>query len=112
MTAQILPFAAAILVATATQALPRYDIVGDCDLRSRGWHAEGPDNPAGRNVCVAQEQRAYDVLKILWPQLDAQAQSRCLRISDAPPHSYERLRACARLIAPASDSRREPKFHY
>jgi hypothetical protein len=91
--------------------LPRLPVEQGCDLRSRGWHADGPENPAGRNTCVAQEQAAYNTLKVLWRQLDSDLQQKCIQIASGLP-SYEALLGCVNQVRPIQDSRHRKAFTY
>ncbi len=82
-------------------ALPRYDIEQGCEARAHGSFS-------GRNLCIRQEQEAYDEVKLAWSHFDSDLRAKC--VIGYP--SYEGLLNCLTAEIPIQQSRGQAHFHY
>lgn len=112
MAIHLLRIACAAVVLSATSAvaleLPKYDVEAGC---SKLWNA------AARNTCIADEQRAYDLLNMTWNQYTESSQRQCDDTSKViANYNYTALLDCSSAWKIQDDyqasMRRRDKFRY
>jgi len=96
-------FAIAVPVSHA-EGVPHYEIDKWCRLRAHG----GP----GTNLCVREEQEAYDSVKSIWNRFDPDLRAKCVQPIRGPYQSYVGMLNCLNEMAPIQESRGRAHFHY
>ncbi len=90
--------------------IPNFDVDGRCDpikngLQEPAWVA---------HACVSDEQSAYELLKMQWPQARSADLVYCIRAaSPSPRANYQLLETCVSgAIANHQYDAEPPPFHY
>lgn len=114
------PSAALLAVAlSATNAsaleIPRYDVERAC-MPSLEWEMSDEGRNRIYNLCIRDEQAAYDLLNLIWGDLSETTQQRCasyLKTERGFTRGYSRVKACAESMLERDQlEKQSPKFRY
>ncbi len=86
-------------LAVAATPFPKWDAQAGCEANARRI-----GNPSAVQLCVDEEQGAYDLAKLAWPIVPEPYRRRCIAIAEGgfvPGYSYTRLTGCLSLNWPA-----------
>ena len=98
-------FAVAVPVSACWTAFQTIEIDKWCRLRAHG----GP----GINLCIREEQGAYDSVKSIWNRFDPDLTAKCVQPIRGPYQSYVGMLNCLdEAAAPIQESRGRAHFHY